>query len=130
MQFDSALPQVDIFESALKMTPLAPHVREHVSRVYQTLLVALASAAVGALIQVRYALGGWLTLFATLAATFWFFLTPYKPGHQQNENKRTGILCLVAFLVGCSLGPGLKMTYDTHGDGYVKESTLSWMRNH
>lgn len=118
------MPQVDLFESLLKTAPLSAPVRAHVSRVYQTLLVTLATAALGALLQIRYSIGGWFTAIATLATSFWLIMTPFRRGDQQNENLRTGIVCLTAFLVGCSLGPGLKATYDTLGDMYVQRSTF------
>ena len=118
-QFDSSLPRVDFFESLLKTSPVSPAVHKHVGRVYQTLLVALATAAVGALVHVKYEVGGILTTIALIGATFWFAMNPFVAGNQENENKRTGIVCLMAFLTGISIAPALQMAFDLHGERYV-----------
>lgn len=118
-QFDSSLPRVDIFDSLLKSSPISPAVHKHVSRVYQTLLVALATAAVGSLVHVKYEVGGILTTIALIGASLWFAFTPFVAGNQENENKRTGIVCLMAFLTGISIAPGINMVFELHGEGYV-----------
>ena len=118
-QFDNTLPRVDILESLLKNSPISPTVHKHLNRVYQTMLVALAASAVGALVHVNYHVGGILTTIGLIASTFWFAFTPFVPDNQENENKRTGIVCLIAFLTGISIAPLLSMVFELHGDAYV-----------
>ena len=119
MQIDSSMPQLDSFESLFRRTDLSKPVQKHIARVYQTLLVMVATAAVGAMVQVKYEIGGFMTFIGTFGALIWLALNPYVPNSVAAENKRTGIACLVSFFVGASIGPGLNMVYSAHGDGYV-----------
>jgi hypothetical protein len=119
MQFDSSLPQVDPFEALFRHTDLTKGVQKHISRVYQTLLVLVATGALGSVLQVKFAIGGFITFVGVLASIIWFAFNPYRPNDAESERKRTGIACLVAFFVGASLGPGLAHVYDAHGDSYV-----------
>lgn len=113
------MPQVDVFEALFSRTDLSKGVQTHISRVYQTLLVMVATAAVGALVQVKYQIGGFLTFAGTFGALIWLAFNPFAPNDVAAESKRIRIACLIAFFVGASLGPGLHMVYDAHGDGYV-----------
>lgn len=118
MQFDSSLPKVDPFEALLQSTDLSKGVQTHISRVYQTLFVMVATAALGALAQAKYQIGGLLTAVGVIGSVLWLAFTPYQQNNE-NERKRTLIACLVAFFSGASLGPGLSAVYETQGDGYV-----------
>ena len=82
-------PQVDLSAALLASTPLSPPVKAHIARVYQILVVFLAAAAVGTATQIRFQLGGILTLIGIIATTFWFVLTPYNG---INETKKKAVL--------------------------------------
>lgn len=60
-----------------------------------------------------------MTIIGLVAASLWFAFTPFVAGNQENENKRTGIVCLMAFLTGISIAPAISMIFELHGEGYV-----------
>jgi FtsH-binding integral membrane protein len=124
MQFDSTIPQVDPFEALLRNSDLPKGVQAHISRVYQTLLVMIATAALGTVVQLKYQIGGFLTFVCVFASILWLCFTPYR-ADSSNEKKRTLIACLVSFFVGVSLGPGLGMVYEAHGDGLIATAFIA-----
>ena len=125
MQFDSTLPQVDPFDALFRHTDLSKPVQAHVSRVYQTLLVLIATGALGSVLQAKFAIGGLITFVGVFASILWFAMNPYRPGDADSERKRTGIACLTSFFVGASLGPGLAHVYEAHGDGLIATAFLA-----
>jgi hypothetical protein len=125
MQFDSTLPQVDPFEALFKNTDLSKGVQAHVSRVYQTLLVMVATAAIGAVAQAKYQIGGFITFVGVFGTIIWLAFEPYRVNDAANEKKRTLLACLLAFFIGASLGPGLSYVYESQGDGCVQCYSIS-----
>lgn len=113
------MPQVDVFQALLKMADLSRSTQDHMIQVYQALLTMAVAAAVGSLVQARFALGGLFTFVGVLGSVIWLAMNPFKPNDTAVNNKRIGLACLVAFFTGVSMGPLLSMVYQTQGDGYV-----------
>ena len=113
------MPQVDIWQALLAKTPLSKSVQTHVSRVYQTLCVLVATCAVGVVAHAKYQFGGFLTAIGVIAAAIALAFTPYRSNDSSNESKRIWMAIALAFFVGASISPGLSMVVDEHGEGYV-----------
>jgi hypothetical protein len=79
-----------------------PLVTSHLKKVYSTLSAASLACAVGVMIDLKYSVGGWLTLIGQFVALFALFGIP----HNKDTIIQTFSLLLgFATLMGCSLGP-------------------------
>lgn len=80
------------------------HVAAHVKNVYQTLCVALIAFTAGIYLCTNLiALSSTLGFIGAIGGMFW--LAAQGPGTAQNEQKRTGILCFIAFCKGIGVAP-------------------------
>jgi FtsH-binding integral membrane protein len=81
---------------------IEPRVQRHLVKVYATLLLAVASAAGGALVDSFVHIGG---IFTTLAALGVMVVLATTPATPSTLSRRTQLLATFAALQGASLGP-------------------------
>ena len=107
----SSPPEKDFFSSLSGFTlPVSLRARQHLVKVYSTLFVTVACAAVGCLAHLRFGIGGALThiasvllLIALAAATHGGSPSPstWLKGVQNSQL----LLCAFGFTQGASIGP-------------------------
>jgi len=92
-----------------KTSALSAPVRQHLTKVYSSLTVALLAAAAGSVLQITTGLFtaafSYLGFFAVLGLVLWFAVTNPK-----DVNKRFALLLAIAFANGISLAPLIENT--------------------
>jgi len=89
-----------------KNSALTPEIRQHLTKVYTTLTVAVFTAAVGSFVELQTRFfAGVLSFIALIGLIFWMSVIP-----REQIEKRFSVLLGVAFLQGALLGPLIDRT--------------------
>jgi len=97
-------------ETLFANSDIDDRVRQHLAKVYSTLGVALAAAALGAAVDMYLKLGGILSSVAMIGLMIYLALDQNKHEH----TRRIAVLGAFGFLQGLTLGP--LMTHTLHVD--------------
>jgi len=96
--------------SALKdFSSLPSYVRQHLNRVYLTLLGTILASTIGAITDIHFHIGGILTLIGTFICIIALAGIPHS---KDTIAQRFAILIGLGFLQGCSLGGLLQQVID------------------
>ena len=111
-----AAPEKDLLYHLSNLTlPISPRARAHLTKVYSTLALTIAFAAVGCLAHLRYHVGGTLThvlsfvLIMAISATSMSSSQPSASSWVKGVPNALLLLCALGFCQGASLGPLVQM---------------------
>jgi len=106
MNFSSMFRRDINWTAVGKSSALTPEIKEHLTKVYSTLSVAILSAAIGAYVEMQTRMfAGLLAMIAVIGLLAWLAMTP-----KVQVFKRVSILLSIAFLQGACLGPLINQT--------------------
>ncbi|KAI3680354.1 hypothetical protein L2E82_50406 [Cichorium intybus] len=92
------------YDSLKNFDQISPVVQARLKLVYVSVCCVQMAAAVGAYLHILWNIGGLLTTFATLGCMAWLLaIPPYE------EPKRVSLLMAMAFSLGASNGPIIKL---------------------